>query len=394
MSTTIGAEGIAYHPGTHLLIGDTAETMATGIERLLDDDALADRVAAAARALAVERYDWSLAARANLIGVVGLAQERIEGDAARAEGWPRPLEQEHRVAPPDVIASIVIPTRNGGILLERTLTAIQRQVDAPAFEVVCVDSASHEDDVAMMSRLGARVVPIDPARFNHGLTRDLGAEHARGEVVVFLNQDAVPQDDRWLARLVAPLLAPDPPAAVQGGMLEIPHDTDPAEWGGVRRFFWDSCGARFYFTRESRRWIARFEGVGFSTVNAAMRRSVWERHRFGYAPIMEDKKWQRAITEAGEVIVSVHEASVFHTHDYDVGSLSRRCQSEGYGWRTLGETYRVWDLLRDWMQPRVVVELARGLLRGEARSPAAILFPWLRPWMLFKGNRLNRSVKL
>mgnify|MGYP006175731343 CR=1 FL=1 len=44
---------------------------------------------------------------------------------------------------------------------------------------------------------------------------------------------------------------------------------------------------------DSRRWIERYYGIGFSTVNAAIRREVWERHPFGRAPIMEDKKWQR-----------------------------------------------------------------------------------------------------
>ncbi len=393
VSTTIGAEGIAYRAGEHLLIGDDPASMASGIEQLLADGALATSVAQAARALAVERYDWALAARANLVGVAALAAERITGDVERVEGWPRApvvgLDEGPRVE-----VSIVVPTRNGGALLERALEAMASQVEAPVFEVICVDSGSNTEDVAMMGRLGARVVPIDPRRFNHGLTRDLGAEHARGEILVFVNQDAVPSDDRWLARLVAPLLVPDPPAAVQGGILEVPHDTDPAAWGGVQRFFWDSCGARFYFTRESRRWIARYDGVGFSTVNAALRRAVWNEHRFGFATIMEDKKWQRSVTEAGEAIVTVSDAAVFHTHDYDLRSLSRRCQSEGYGWRMLGETYRVWDLVRDWVQPRVVAELGRGLIRGPARKPAAVLFPWLRPWMLFKGNRLNRSVKL
>jgi rhamnosyltransferase len=43
-----------------------------------------------------------------------------------------------------------------------------------------------------MSRLGARVISIDPADFDHGLTRDLGARHSEGEVLVFINQDALP----------------------------------------------------------------------------------------------------------------------------------------------------------------------------------------------------------
>jgi rhamnosyltransferase len=230
-----------------------------------------------------------------------------------------------------------------------------------------------------MCRYGARVIPIDAQDFDHGLTRDLGAEHARGRILVFLNQDAVPADDRWLERLTRPLFERSDRVAVQGGIAELP---DPRE-----RFYWDSCGDRFYFTSESRRWLDSFFGIGFSTVNAAIRRDVWERFRFGRAPIMEDKKWQREVVTAGGVIAVVPEALVHHTHRYGFGSLCRRCAREGFGWRWLGHRYSAADMMADLMQPRVLADLLRGLVRRRVRTVAELLFPWLRPVFLYVGNR-------
>ncbi|MEM8964270.1 MAG: glycosyltransferase, partial [Acidobacteriota bacterium] len=319
VSTTVGAEGIAYRDGEHLLIGDDAEHFAAGIVQLLENDSLYTVLTAAARRLALERYDWSRSAAANVMGVYELLglntgeatsvataapepetiatqddvaaedvdiEDRVvaaDGDRVTSEDT-READSEppadaldhaqgngHRRLPKkrDVDVSVIMPTLNGGWLLDRSLEAIHGQDTKLNFEVVIVDSGSREEDVAMMRRHGVRLHGINKRNFNHGLTRDLGASLARGQVLIFLNQDAVPVDEHWLEGIVAPFDQDDPPAAVQGGILEFPHGTD-----GVSRFFWDSCGQRFYFTSESEGWIERFEGVGFSTVNAAIRRSV------------------------------------------------------------------------------------------------------------------------
>ncbi len=390
VSTTLGAEGIEYSAGTHLLIADDPAAFAHALVQLLTDDALHGAIAQASAELAALKYDWRLAAAESLHGLTDLLAAR----PASVTPSPVPTSEEGKVnvtanGPAAVDISIIIPTLNGGALLADCLAAIERQEIARTYEVICVDSGSRPDDLAVMERLGARLYPIQKRHFNHGLTRDLGASLARGQVLVFLNQDAVPQDAAWLSRLTAPLFAADPPAAVQGGILEFPHG-HPA----VRRFFWDSCGERFYFTRESARWIQRYAGIGFSTVNAALRREIWAQIPFGWAPIMEDKKWQREVVEAGYRIVVEPGAAVYHTHDYDLRALTRRCQSEGWGWQMLGEAYGVGDALRDLLRLPVHRELLRGLRQGRVRTTAEFLFPWWRPVMLYFGNRWLREVRL
>lgn len=395
VSTALGAEGIDCRHEVHLLVADDPEAFADGVVRLLEDSTLGSRLATAALDLVTERYDWSVAAVRNLAGYRELlappGEKPLEPRLPKLDRmlpeWRRERDAARAAGPVDV--SVVLPTYNGGALLARTLELVGRQETPRSFEILCIDSGSRTEDLEVMSRAGARVHGIDRRHFDHGLTRDLGAELARGRVVVFLNQDAMPVDASWLDRLTDPLFADDGPAAVQGGILELPPGNDL-----VRRFFWDSCGERFYFTRESQGWIERFDGVGFSTVNAALRRDVWERIPFGRAPIMEDKKWQREAMERGLQIVTVAEAAVHHTHDYDWRSLKRRCKSEGFGWRLLDEPYTFGDMVRDMAQWKVWREALRGFVRGEARRPAELAFPWLRPLMLWVGNRWSRGVEL
>jgi glycosyltransferase involved in cell wall biosynthesis len=58
ISTTAGAEGIAIGAGEHALLADDAAGFAAAAVRVLSDRALAARIGAAGRELAVRCYDW------------------------------------------------------------------------------------------------------------------------------------------------------------------------------------------------------------------------------------------------------------------------------------------------------------------------------------------------
>jgi glycosyltransferase involved in cell wall biosynthesis len=63
VSTTVGAEGLPVTSGEHVLLADEPRTFARSIVRLLRDVTRRRQLEAAARALVVERYDWSAVAR-------------------------------------------------------------------------------------------------------------------------------------------------------------------------------------------------------------------------------------------------------------------------------------------------------------------------------------------
>ena len=58
VSTTVGAEGLAYSPGENVLLADSASEFAQAVVRLLTDQALADRLAQGGRATIEKHYDW------------------------------------------------------------------------------------------------------------------------------------------------------------------------------------------------------------------------------------------------------------------------------------------------------------------------------------------------
>jgi glycosyltransferase involved in cell wall biosynthesis len=58
VSTTVGAEGLAYSPGYNLLLADSAQEFAQAVVQVLTDRALAERLAQGGRATLKNHYDW------------------------------------------------------------------------------------------------------------------------------------------------------------------------------------------------------------------------------------------------------------------------------------------------------------------------------------------------
>lgn len=221
--------------------------------------------------------------------------------------------------------SVVIPVKNGGSDLERCLRAIRAQQVDEEVEVVIVDSGSTDRSVAVAHEHGAVVIEIPATAFTHGGSRNLGAARARGDVLVFISQDAVPVGEEWLARLVAPLRADPTLAGVYGRQIPHPGATPP------EAYFLD-----FLYGPNSRRQsIAGADDLSmdatlFSNVNSAIRRSAWEQFPFAENIVMsEDQEWSRRALLAGHALQYEAEAVVRHSHTYTLTAAFRRFFDSG-----------------------------------------------------------------
>jgi polysaccharide biosynthesis protein PslH len=83
VSTTVGAEGLPVVDGRHAVLADTAADFASAIVNLLRNPERRARLEAAARALVVERYDWSAVSavlESELIAIVEKERIRLKPD--------------------------------------------------------------------------------------------------------------------------------------------------------------------------------------------------------------------------------------------------------------------------------------------------------------------------
>ncbi|HYZ28220.1 MAG TPA: glycosyltransferase family 2 protein [Thermoleophilaceae bacterium] len=123
--------------------------------------------------------------------------------------------------------SIVVPTRNRAAHLRALLASVAEQRDAPAFEVIVVDNASSDDTLAVVaeadSQADAHVRAIHlPRPLGPAVARNRGWRSARGELVVFTDDDVVARPG-WLAAL-AGAHRRDGSALIQGRTEPDPRD--------------------------------------------------------------------------------------------------------------------------------------------------------------------------
>jgi GT2 family glycosyltransferase len=109
------------------------------------------------------------------------------------------------------LVSIVIPTRNNCALLKTTIESIRTRTDYDRYEIVVVDNDSSEPDaVAYLSSLSA---PCQVHRwsepFNYSAINNFGFRHARGEQVLFLNNDVEVIRPDWMTALLEHAQRPD-----------------------------------------------------------------------------------------------------------------------------------------------------------------------------------------
>ena len=93
VSTTIGAEGLPVTDGEHVMLADEPQTFARAVVHLLRDVERRAQIESAARALVVERYDWSAVAGA-LEGALITIADRVLRTADSMADPPINLKSE------------------------------------------------------------------------------------------------------------------------------------------------------------------------------------------------------------------------------------------------------------------------------------------------------------
>jgi len=124
-----------------------------------------------------------------------------------------------------VKVSVIIPTLNAGKEWRVVLERIGAQQGVREIEVIAVDSGSTDGTLALCAQHGVKVVRYPDEPFNHGTARNVGADAATGELLVFMSQDAIPVGAKAIAGLARPLHA-DPQVAAASARQVPRSDAD------------------------------------------------------------------------------------------------------------------------------------------------------------------------
>jgi GT2 family glycosyltransferase len=129
---------------------------------------------------------------------------------AAAHPAPRPAPRVRHPLPADLpLVSIIVPTRDCAHLLRGCIESVRAKSSYRAYEIIVVDNQSREPAALEYLRElehggQARVLRFDRP-FNYSAINNLGARHARGEVLVLLNNDTEVITADWLEEMLGHL---------------------------------------------------------------------------------------------------------------------------------------------------------------------------------------------
>jgi cellulose synthase/poly-beta-1,6-N-acetylglucosamine synthase-like glycosyltransferase len=214
----------------------------------------------------------------------------------------------------DQRVSVIVPAYNSASTIGRCLEALGSQ-SRPADEVIVVDDGSTDDTARVAETLGVRV--IRQRNQGPGAARNRGAAETQGDLLLFTDADCAPTVD-WVERMLDGFDSPDI-AGVKGTYRT-------RQRGLVPRFVQLEYESRY----------DRMEGqasIDFvDTYSAGYRKDVFDDSGgFDEALRMnQDQELSFRLAEAGQRLVFVPEARVYHVHDRTILAYARRKLGIGY----------------------------------------------------------------
>lgn len=110
------------------------------------------------------------------------------------------------------LVSIIIPTRDRVEILKTCIESIQKITSYPNWELIIVDNGSDEaETLTFLEELAnsgnAKIITYD-SPFNYSAINNMAVESARGEIIVFMNNDVEVMSAHWLTELVSHAIRP------------------------------------------------------------------------------------------------------------------------------------------------------------------------------------------
>ena len=188
-------------------------------------------------------------------------------------------------------------------------------------QVILVDSGSTDATSAIAAQYGAELVHIPPVDFTFGRSLNLGLAAATCELVAVASAHVFPVYPDWLERLLEPFI--DPAVALTYGKQRGNKHSLFSEQQVFARWFPESSTPN-----QSHPFC--------NNANAALRRSVWERHPYDESLTgLEDLCWAVWVQGQGHSIHYAAEAEVVHVHHETPSGVLNRYRREGMAFKRI-----------------------------------------------------------
>lgn len=248
--------------------------------------------------------------------------------------------------------------------------------------VVVVNSSSNDGTVELAQEMGAEILIVPRAEFNHGTTREKARQYLNTDIVVMVTPDAYAADKHVLEKLVAPIILKKSSASYA---RQIPHDDADIFESFAREFNYPSTshlrslkdintyGVYTYFCSDS---CAAYSNKALDEVG-------------GFPAVLtgEDTVVVAKMLQKGRSIAYVAEACVKHSHRYTLWQEFQRHFDTGLARKEYGHLLQLGGC-DEKRGKDYVVSLVGRLMREQ---PLLIPYAGLQSLIKWIGYRLGRS---
>jgi rhamnosyltransferase len=202
------------------------------------------------------------------------------------------------------LSAIIMRSKNEMPHVRTALEMLTRQTFTD-FELFVIDSGSTDGSLELLREHcdADHLAEIPPEDYQPGKVLNEAIARIEHQTIVLLNADAIPQSDRWLEKLLHPILYE---AADATFSQQIPRPD--------ASFIVAYDYRRAYDPKKS---STRF----FSAVACAFKRELWVHHHFHNQGYAEDAIWATACNTFGGTLQLVPESKVEHSHNYSLTGL-------------------------------------------------------------------------
>lgn len=210
------------------------------------------------------------------------------------------------------MTSIVIPTLNASKQIGDLVASLQSQT--VACEVIVIDSSSSDGTARLAESAGARVITISGPEFDHGGSRTLAGRKCGGDIIIYMTQDVLPVNEVAVERLLS-AFADKRVGSAYGRQMPYPDASLFVVHSRLFNYPGHSC-IRSLDDGNAHGIKAPFLSNAF----AAYRKSALDEIGWFKENLIstEDTYAGARLLVAGYKLAYVHDAMVYHSHNYSV----------------------------------------------------------------------------
>ena len=219
---------------------------------------------------------------------------------------------------------IICPLYNASNYMEKLNKSLLKQKNVNINKIIYVLTKSSDNSLEILKKNKCHYEEIEKSDFSHSLVRENAAKKSKADIVCFITQDIVIENDDWLEKLVEPIINNEADAS---------YSRQISKFNNIERYTRESNYPDYSFVKSKE----NLEELGlktffFSDASSAIKRSVFKKLNYydgKNLPINEDMYIAYKLITNNYKIKYCADSVVYHSHNFSLKELYDRYKLTG-----------------------------------------------------------------